>query len=304
MRKVDRSVVNEPPSLSAPSAAVTAEKNAASAFYATYVSGPKYEFTQYKAQDVKAALRLLFHGNCAYCESDLGDDLDVEHFRPKGGITGEPTHHGYWWLAHSWTNLLPSCTPCNRKRAQHLVSTTTTSDELLEMMSKRPRSYYGKANHFPVSGPRAFSSADEIDTEKPLLLDPTADDPRDYLFWTVGSQYSVVLPRLTSAPIAMRAEATISIFALNRLHLVQSRTKVLSVMRALADKIVEQLEKDSERDGDAVALARAIFQASALQVHAEPGQPYSAMAMEFIEDFLNKLQAAPRSSPSTDAKVP
>ena len=79
-----------------------------------------------------------FYGKCAYCEAPIRDYQhgDVEHFRPKAGVTdengqpvclfdeqgqvqigadGEPVKHpGYYWLAYEWTNLLPTCVKCNQ----------------------------------------------------------------------------------------------------------------------------------------------------------------------------------------------
>ena len=133
MRLVCRNYVDEPPSLKDPSDAVKAERDAAQAFYKTFnplaPNAKGYPFKEYKGYDVTYRLRLLFHNKCAYCESDLGDNLDVEHFRPKGGVTEEPGHSGYWWLAHDWTNLLPSCTPCNQTRRQHIVTEAMTIEE-------------------------------------------------------------------------------------------------------------------------------------------------------------------------------
>ena len=81
-----------------------------------------------------------FHGKCVYCETPMNDIFpgDVEHYRPKGKVTDEnydlvymqnddgsfvsdengenKPHPGYFWLAYEWTNLMPSCTYCNRPK--------------------------------------------------------------------------------------------------------------------------------------------------------------------------------------------
>ncbi|MEF9674035.1 hypothetical protein QNM99_25505 [Pseudomonas sp. PCH446] len=44
--------------------------------------------------------------------------MDVEHYRPKGAVSEDASHPGYWWVAMDWDNLLPSCIDCNRKRKQ------------------------------------------------------------------------------------------------------------------------------------------------------------------------------------------
>jgi uncharacterized protein (TIGR02646 family) len=55
---------------------------------------------------LRAALRPLAHGKCAYCESTLGvtTDLEIEHYVAKSRELD---------LAFEWTNLLPACRMCN-----------------------------------------------------------------------------------------------------------------------------------------------------------------------------------------------
>lgn len=79
-------------------------------------------------------LENVFHGKCAYCETNLRYARqfggDVDHYRPKssvrylgGSAYAKPKvelpggrkidHPGYFWLAYSWKNLVPSCKECN-----------------------------------------------------------------------------------------------------------------------------------------------------------------------------------------------
>ena len=67
----------------------------------------------------KTALERLFHKKCAYCEFKYKAGLtgDVEHYRPKGRFLtsdGKTIWPGYYWLAATWTNLVPVCSMCNR----------------------------------------------------------------------------------------------------------------------------------------------------------------------------------------------
>ena len=72
-----------------------------------------------------------FHDKCGYCETkiDAPDRHgDLDHFRPKRRVTNEDRsvvlvlgaenkyrpHPGYYWLVYEWTNLIPSCSACNR----------------------------------------------------------------------------------------------------------------------------------------------------------------------------------------------
>ena len=51
---------------------------------------------------LKEHLQDLYHDKCAYCDGSYQafGYGDVEHFRPKGAVTEDPTHSGYWWLAY------------------------------------------------------------------------------------------------------------------------------------------------------------------------------------------------------------
>jgi len=124
-----------------------------------------------------------FYGKCAYCEAPIRDYQhgDVEHFRPKAGVTdengqpvflldedgkvqvdadGEPVEHpGYYWLAYEWTNLLPACVKCNQADV-------------------RQGSRTGKHSRFPVEG-RHAQRPEEVAQEKPLLINPLSDQEDD-----------------------------------------------------------------------------------------------------------------------------
>ena len=71
-------------------------------------------------------LASAYHNKCGYCETDTsaGAPYDADHWRPKGQVTrlggeGETVpvpHPGYYWLAYSWQNIVPSCQRCNSER--------------------------------------------------------------------------------------------------------------------------------------------------------------------------------------------
>lgn len=133
MIRVDKTSVVAPSSLTSQGCHGEKELSAARLFYATWTSGDKgFSFAAYKGDDVVNSLQHLFHGKCAYCESRYTSTqpVDVEHYRPKGGVEEAPDHGGYWWLAMKWENLLPSCIDCNRRRKQVLVDQHTTLVEL------------------------------------------------------------------------------------------------------------------------------------------------------------------------------
>ena len=63
---------------------------------------------------LKIWLANLSDDKCWYCESKiLRPNSDVDHFRPKAGVTCErqplAEHDGYYWLAYDWQNFRLSC---------------------------------------------------------------------------------------------------------------------------------------------------------------------------------------------------
>ena len=132
-------------------------------------------------QDVYKSHNGAFHGKCAYCEANIAADQpgDIEHFRPKGGLTdadnhpvkvegsdgGERVHPGYYWLAYEWQNLLPACADCNRPSRRKSVD-----GRLL-----------GKWDRFPINGTYAATPDDDLVQEDPLLINPVFENPADHL---------------------------------------------------------------------------------------------------------------------------
>lgn len=63
-----------------------------------YQSGRKFEFDQniYAHPSVKEALNQSQHKKCCFCETLIGTDGDIEHFRPKQAsrqTTGSPLQY-------------------------------------------------------------------------------------------------------------------------------------------------------------------------------------------------------------------
>lgn len=166
----------------------------------------------YANKEVRKKLFDLYKGKCAYCETK-DPEFEIEHYRPKKAVDGE-RHSGYFWLSNEWTNLLPACHDCNKKRS--------------------------KATKFPIEGVRVSSpsiqngtycfsnhllDSNKLKNEIPLLINPEEKDfnPRDYFkFLNDGKMVSVGKTTLK----ARRAEKTIDIIRLNRdrLYLISRKT--------------------------------------------------------------------------------
>ncbi|WP_227106948.1 HNH endonuclease family protein [Chromobacterium rhizoryzae] len=292
MRKLDRASVPAPPSLTVPSGAVSTEKVSATAYYggrvpwnATYTSFP---FKHYKGRDVKAALRQLAGGNCAYCESKIGavGAREVEHYRPKGGIEGVATHPGYWWLAHNWDNLLPTCRDCNKSLRQHIVTPGMTKTAVEALISKTPKDNYGKATQFNILGTRAINDTCSLVVEDPLLIDPCRRDPANELCWDFSTELTLIEPKQGVNGPSPYGVYTIRTCALNRAELVLDRIPVLQPMRMLRTHIINRLNHWS---GSKTELDDIMSEVAVLVTHADPEQPYAGMAAAFVEDFQEEL---------------
>ncbi|WP_417683970.1 hypothetical protein [Roseibium sp.] len=229
-----------------------------------------FDFSRYKSAAVKEALEQLFHGKCAYCESFYSSTqpVDVEHYRPKGKVEDDDAHPGYWWLAMEWSNLLPSCIDCNRRRNQRtpmadrqdLVELARTGD-----LNRARKLATGKACAFPLADDGVRCTAppgEETDliAEKALLLDPTRDNPDDHLVFVISREHQIslvgakaqsegagaLLPPATddvggvntaanAAGVSSRGAVSIQVYGLNRLGLVQARTRVLRDLEMLLE---------------------------------------------------------------------
>jgi len=297
MRYVDRTKVDEPASLAGANSAGAREREKAEAHYAK-VPAPKksYGFEAYKKDDVKTALRALFHGKCAYCEIryEGSQPVDVEHYRPKAGIEEVPGHRGYWWLAASWTNLLPSCIDCNRRRRQVSADYGMTIGDLEEAHdSLNDAELGGKQNAFPTFGAIWAAQTDDPDEiERPLLIDPTRTDPNVYFEWP-QTEIPVVLAsadgQQTDFPCA---KTSIDVYALNRIGLVQSRLE----MRQDLDLHLQLLRMNAQdaigADGDrrVQLIGRLTDHILALRKRYEnPKHTFSTMLAAHLDAFEEEL---------------
>ncbi|MAY32160.1 MAG: HNH endonuclease [Rhodovulum sp.] len=275
-----------------------------------------FAFKRYKLKSVKDALERIFHAKCAYCETFYASSqpLDVEHFRPKGAVAGENGHRGYWWLAADWDNLLPSCIDCNRKRNQITPKGETSQVRLLDDTAGYSAAVTvgsGKKDSFPIAptGTRARSRADLLAVEKPLLLNPCEDDPEQHLTYFFNREHPVsfvLAKKLAGDPdysgedgLSLKGATSVHIYGLNRLRLVQARTRLLRRLEFMADlaidlkKLAETLKQNADPE-----IVRAGQQVDAfgnrtlaeLALMCAEDQPYSAMAQAWMREFQTRLQ--------------
>ena len=249
------------------------------------------KFAVYGQDGVKSALHALFHGKCAYCESffDATAPVDVEHFRPKGRLSEDSMHPGYWWLAADWDNLLPSCIDCNRRRRQ----TRATLDGAPMAESS------GKQDLFPMDGAYIASHDVDIAAERPLLLNPCRDDPAQHLAFRVlpDPLLALALP-LDATDTPQRGAAAIRVYGLNRLALVQERTRILRRLELLRDvlaRLDEAAALIAASTDPAAQRALAPIEAAVDRLlndmanMAAETEPYSAMVTEWLRHWADEL---------------
>src|SRR4030095_4175702 len=171
-----------------------------------------YEFSTSLYGDFKKYLiERLFDKRCAYCESDIThiDHGDVEHFRPKGEVTEDLSHPGYYWLAYNENNFLLSCAKCNQSGA--------------------------KLNHFPIMGKRAMGPGDDLKGEECLIINPYEDDSDKELDF---SPKDFELCSGVAAALTQKGTESIKVYNLNRDDLSRRRGETqTNVLTTLSSKI-------------------------------------------------------------------
>jgi hypothetical protein len=352
VRRVQRGGVLAPASLVGAGRAGPAELGAARPFFHGPVQydakGRRraFPFSAYKGDDVRHTLDLLFHGKCAYCEAryEIVGPVDIEHYRPKGAVDGDAGHRGYWWLGAAWENLLPSCIDCNRRRFQLTPVDLRSLTAMTE--SRRVHGYTtiktGKEASFPIEGLRVMTEipgragVEGLLLERALLLHPCDDDPREHLsYWIDRSEplglvlpkaaldAAAVLPPLTGDPeaiiaharaanVSVRGAVSIQIYGLNRLGLVQERTRLLRRLEFLGGMLVDtmaladEIEDALPRAGSLLALLtatvdklRAVADRAMAEIDglSKPTEAFSEMVRQWIAVFRSELQMARETEP-------
>lgn len=303
MRYVDRSPEPEPAALS--SDATKREIADASNYFTPFVAASKdhppkpvrkgrgrkknsFKFKAYSDASVRRALNNLFNGKCAYCESRYASvhPMEVEHWRPKGAVFEDDNgkklrSFGYYWLAATWTNLLPSCIDCNRIRS-HVIGTDGSSEML------------GKGNWFPLAkGSKRATLAGEESSEQPLLLDPCSDEPSEHLRFLDNG--FVISRRNVDGSARERGEASIRFYGLNRPELVLDRlerARMIEQKFSLIGSLAGCLAELSRAKAQMAELIADILanELTLLQQFRDPKQPFSQMARDMIDPFIESYR--------------
>ncbi|QQP91229.1 hypothetical protein IGS68_08495 [Skermanella sp. TT6] len=151
-------------------------------------------------------------GKCWYCEAKhTRAPLDVDHFRPKLGITVDGSKlagdTGYYWIAYEWWNFRLSCQRCNRPETD--VGGTV----------------HGKAEEFPLQdeGARCTVPGASLATEVPRLLDPCIEEDCHLLAHGIDGEVKPAAPAGTWE--FERAQYTIKQLGFNAFNSPESKKK-------------------------------------------------------------------------------
>jgi len=257
-----------------------------------YYSSEKYDgtsfpFKVYSDTSVKEALIRLFKGKCAYCESTFLHVYsgDIEHFRPKGEISEATpnTKPGYYWLAADWNNLLLSCRNCNQK----LTHTIYGIEDKKTM---------GKMNQFPLSDStkyiRTHTDPNGITEEEPyrLLLNPCMENPEQHLEY--GEEGVIRSKKDAYGNPSIKGKASIEVYVLQRVPLVQARAKLLIEIQAQVQRVKEAVKNYNDSLNELNTSKNFYFEKilkrelESLKSFLHPNEQYLGLARQIIGEFL------------------
>lgn len=198
----------------------------------------------YSHESVKKALLEAQYKKCCYCETKIRRHYGaIEHFRPKGAVQqspdGELKYPGYFWLAYCWSNLLVSCSVCN-----------TTY----------------KRNLFPLKddAERARNHHDDLGTERPLLVDPSGEDPRQHIRFRRAEAYH----------LTEKGRVTIETLGLGESGLDEARRERLEHLEAL--RCIVEME-----DGPGIEYIE--LAQTQLNMAVLPNAKFCSMARDFLD---------------------
>ncbi|MCX6578764.1 MAG: HNH endonuclease [Candidatus Aminicenantes bacterium] len=164
--------------------------------------------------DIKEYLWQWHDGKCCYCERKRDKrEFDVEHFRPKAGISDENGHPGYWWLAYEWENLFLACKSCNQEI---------------------------KKTQFPLLGgsKRAFTGEDDLKLEKPVLINPVDEDPEKFIgfVWQEVNENLVIAVGLDKE--GRGHKTAFELTAINKEEVKEERTGLIDRFQTIVGTII------------------------------------------------------------------
>lgn len=218
MRYVAKDLTNIPPALISQKALNDIEKIAAGdkTIISDKIYKGDYKDNEGKSQSqVRDYLNNYYHYKCAYCEQTC--KAEIEHYRPKKGVTEDAAHEGYYWLCYTWSNLVPSCRYCNTEGGKgNKFPIINTINRV-----KKPTITLAKLNKNKCEAHKT-----PLLDEEPYLLHPEIDNnPENFLAFKISSDKSGV--EIIGIDLKDRGKTTIKICNLNRTDLKINRLEAV-----------------------------------------------------------------------------
>jgi|ERR1700722_1462644 len=219
MRPIDNRLLRRATNLDAINASNAAISAIPDADRDTFIDDHKEEW-----RALRPGLWLIGSMKCWYSEAVLQEgEGHVEHFRPKGRLSGA-VHGGYWWRAFDWHNVRLAHPTVNLRREDYLA--------------KRKM---GKGSYFPLRNPdrRATSAATEVN-EEPVLLDPVV--PSDTLLICFDEASGTPRPRTKKTDnewLHQRAVESIEYYHLNEGTWNAKRADLMAIVKVLCEQLEE-----------------------------------------------------------------
>lgn len=220
--------------------------------------------------EVKEVLWAAGAEKCWYSEVLLSqDEAEVEHFRPKGKLSGE-RYPGYWWLAFDWHNY---------RLAAHIVN--------VRRFNRWQRGLRGKGSYFPLAGgtraayvaPRLATDPLCVNCELPLLLDPvSARDARLLTFDQDGLPTHDPVGATTVVDVE-RVRASVEYFALDDGVLNARRADKWKTVLGWSEEFEQVCAAEDTRPLSAAELRRRAELENQIADAVDQGAEFSAVAI-------------------------
>jgi uncharacterized protein (TIGR02646 family) len=205
----------------------------------------------YKLASVKESLNEQQHSKCCFSEAKFeGDFRHVEHFRPKLRVdewpSGVHTYPGYYWLAYAWSNLF-------------------LCKQLINVSYKK--------NFFPLlEGSIRNWNHHDANIEIPLLIDPSIENPRDYIRF----HYDEPIMHNDSE----RGRLNIILLGLRHPDFEEGRRKTLQILQRMKDVVDIAIAEGLDINHPILAGPLITLRESML-----PEAEYSSMAIDFLSGW-------------------
>lgn len=179
-------------------------------------------------------LAKMSYGKCWYSESDCVQSFkDVDHYRPKKQAKrgANSSDEGYPWLAFSWGNF---------RLAAQRSNQLNRDDETDETV--------GKGAWFPLMDGRQRATWEDrcIDDERPVLLDPTAQDDVALIDVNPDDGRAVIGQTCVGDAKRLRAVRSIELYGLNLGNLISARKRVMREAQDHYQNLMDIVKADND----------------------------------------------------------